>query len=458
MAVWSIIKVSELEGAKRLDAEYYRPEYFKLKHFLSKHPQLGQCVERIIHPVEIKRVYEEKGLNILLAQNIQHNFLEFSVNVFMPELVSGLIFRNKLIPNDVVMTRSGANYGDSAPYFGEPVPLYACADDLVIRPKPDLPAGYLSTFFNTDAGRALIRRGGYGAGQPHVAPPFLKTLRFPRFSHEFEQNIDGLVRSARNEIKQSESIYLQTEQILLDEIGWDKLDLSQSKWWTASLSRAQDVHRFDAEHFQPKYDKLINHLEKTGKAKNLGDLAPFIKRGLQPYYVSDGEVIVVNSQHLGRYLLNIETTERTDRKFWDTNKRAHLRKDDVLLYSTGAYVGRTNAWFESKDGIASNHVTIIRPNASCNPLYLAVFLNSPPCLLQTEKWASGSGQREIYPDNIARFLIYLPSEQFQQKVADLFQKSYQARQKAKTLLEKAKRAVEIAIEQGEKSALKFLKR
>lgn len=447
MAVWSVMKVSKLEGRCRLDAEYYRPEYLKLNRLLSRHPLLGQCVEKIIHPVEIKRVYEDKGLHILLAQNIQHNFLEFSVTVFMPESVRGLISRNKLISNDVVMTRSGANYGDAAPYFGKPAPLYACADDLMIRPKPDLLAGYLATFFNTDSGRALIKRGGYGAGQPHVAPPFLKTLHVPRFPHDVEQKVDGLVRLARDELKQSESIYLQAENAVLNEIGWEKLALSQPKWWAVSVSRVQGVHRVDAEHFQPKYDELIVHLKKTGKAKNLGgEIAPHIKRGLQPEYVEDGEIIVVNSQHLGRYLINVEATERTDAEFWNENKSARLQKNDVLLYSTGAYIGRTNPWLEDQKGIASNHVTIIRPNPSCNPLYLAVFLNAPVGLLQTEKWASGSGQREIYPGDIARYLVYLPSETFQQKVADLVQESYQAHQKAKVLLEEAKAKIEALIE------------
>ena len=447
MAVWSVVKVSELEGAKRLDAEYYRPEYLKLRRSLSKHPLLGQCVEKIIHPVEIKRVYEDQGLQILLAQNIQHNFLEFSVTVFMPESVRGLISRNRLLPNDVVLTRSGANYGDAAPYFGEPAPLYACADDLVVRPKPDLPAGYLATFFNTDAGMALIKRGGYGAGQPHVAPPFLKTLHVPRFSRDVEQKIDGLLRLAREQFKQSESLYLQAERIVLDEIGWHKLDLSQPKWWTVPLPRAREAHRLDAEHFQPKYDKLIAHLNKTGRAQALGHIATHIKRGLQPAYVDNGDIIVVNSQHLGRYMLNTEATERTDTQFWDQNKRARLQNSDVLIYSTGAYVGRTNAWLGDRKGIASNHVTIVRPGAGCSPLYLSVFLNSPPGLLQAEKWACGSGQREIYPHDIARFLILLPSERFQRQIADLVQQSYVARQKAKALLEEAKATVEALIKE-----------
>jgi hypothetical protein len=236
--------------------------------------------------------------------------------------------------------------------------------------------------------------------------------------------------------------------MVLKEIGWDRFNLSQSKWWTDSLSRVCNVGRLDAEHFQPKYDKFITYLKKTGKAKPLEALVndKFIKRGLQPEYVENGEIIVVNSQHLGRYGLDVEATERTDARFWDENKRCRLQKNDVLLYSTGAYIGRTNAWLEDRKGISSNHVTMIRTNASCNPLYLAVFLNASCGLIQSERWASGSGQREIYPDDITRFLIYLPPEKFQQLVADLVQQSYQARQRAKALLNEAKTKAEKFIE------------
>jgi len=36
MAVMSIVKLSELEGAKRIDAEYYKPEYLEIINELKK--------------------------------------------------------------------------------------------------------------------------------------------------------------------------------------------------------------------------------------------------------------------------------------------------------------------------------------------------------------------------------------------------------------------------------------
>lgn len=447
MTVKSIVKVSELEGPKRLDAEYYRPEYLRFEKLLSSYPSLRECVEKIIHPVEIKRIYENKGIQILLAQNIQRNFLDFGVTAFMPESVKGLISRNKLLANDVVMTRSGANYGDAATYHGEPAVLYACADVLVIRPKREISGAYLATFFNTTVGRSLIKRGGYGSGQPHVAPPFLKTLHVPHFSHAAEIEIEALVESSIQQLKRFESFYFQAEQILLDELRWNKLDLSQPKSHAISLSQAKNISRVDAEHFQPKYEKLLNYIKAVGKTDILGDVVLFNKRGLQPTYVEEGNVIVVNSQHLGRYLLNVEATERTDEDFWRNNKRCQIQKGDLLMYSTGApYVGRTNVWLEDSKAIASNHVNIIRPGEEYNPLYLAVYLNSPIGMLQAAMYQKGSNQQELYPEDIARFVLCRASQELQEKIADLVLQSYQARKKAKALLKEAKRQVEELIE------------
>ena len=187
-------------------------------------------------------------------------------------------------------------------------------------------------------------------------------------------------------------------------------------------------------------------MEKTGKATTLGEVATKPHRGAQPSYGEGGNVVVVNSQHLGRYLVNVEGCERTDERDYGDSPKAHLRKDDVLIYATGAYVGRTNIWLESMKAMASNHVTIVRPKKDCDPRYLAVYLNSPLGMLQADCWATGSAQRELYPDEIAKFTVYLPSPSFQQKIADLVTAAYEARAKAKKLLEDAKRKVEDLIE------------
>jgi len=64
----------------------------------------------------------------------------------------------------------------------------------------------------------------------------------------------------------------------------------------------------------------------------------------------------------------------------------------------------------------------------------------------SEKWQSATAQQYIYPKDIKNFKIPLLPKPTQQKIADLVQKSYQARKKAKELLEEVKRKVEELIE------------
>jgi restriction endonuclease S subunit len=450
MAVWSIVKVSELYTGNRLGAEFYHPDKLRglrlLRSWSSKAVQDSFThVRKILNPSKAVAGFTVPTFLFDLS-DIEAHFLGEGLRVSAPTEVGSAkkIFK----AGDVLISRLRPYLREIALADQDNGMLLGSTEFIILRQKKGslVPAEFLFVFLMIKEVQDVLFWSQEGTNHPRFPESVLLELPLPKPDEPTATQVIELVRKANQAFRDSRGIYLQAEGMVLDEIGWDKLNLSQPKWWTVSLSEARQVHRLDAEHFQPKFAKLIAHLKKTEKVKPLGEITTYIKRGLQPEYVEGGEIIVVNSQHLGCYLLNAEATERTDRRFWDENKRCRLQKNDVLLYSTGAYVGRTNAWLEDQKGIVSNHVTIIRPNASCHPLYLAVFLNAPPGLLQTEKWASGSGQREIYPEDIARFLLYLPSEKFQQKVADLAQQSYQARQKAKALLEEAKAKVEALIE------------
>lgn len=160
-------------------------------------------------------------------------------------------------------------------------------------------------------------------------------------------------------------------------------------------------------------------------------------------------MLAINSRYVGKRFINTEEAERTDAAFWDDNPRARAYKHDVIMNSTGwGTIGRTNCVLHDEKTVVDNHVTIIRvKEGACDPVYLAVYLNSEPGLMQTDKWLSGSsGQVELYPGDIARFVVYIPSEEVQAGVADLVRQSYQARQIAKALLDEARRKVEAMIE------------
>lgn len=441
----SVVQKSQLEGATRLDAEYYQPKYINAVKGLLKLEGISPInsfatVQRGKNP----KKYIEKGIPVIRAVDLR-DLTNLDDLLYADEKKERLFF---LEPNDVLISSIGAGSIGKAEIFTEGGKLATVSEVSVIRTR-DYNPFVLTAFLKTNYGYLQLERRITGStGQLHLYPKDIETVLALRVSKRREEEIERLLKDSINLSQKSRSVYFKAENAVLREIGFEKIRLASKPFYSTSLKEMVADRRLDAEHFHTKFRKLRRYLEKTSKAKPLGELRSFIKRGLQPEYVEDGTIIVVNSRHLGRTLLNIDNTPRADKKFYEQNKRCQLRKKDVLFYSTGAYIGRTNAYLDDNKAIASNHVTIIRSTKNCDPVYLAVYLNSPLGLVQTDQWASGSAQREIYPDDIDKFLVYLPSPRFQQKVAGLVCESHQARRKAKRLLEEAKRKVGKMIEKG----------
>lgn len=118
--------------------------------------------------------------------------------------------------------------------------------------------------------------------------------------------------------------------------------------------------------------------------------------------------------------------------------------------------GRVAPYLHQQEALPDNHVTVLRSD-KVDPLYLAVFLNSVLGQLQIERQIKGSsGQIEIYPDDIAKIVFWDTPKEIQRAVRDAVQTAFGTERRAADLLDATKRAVEIAIEDGEPAALAYL--
>jgi restriction endonuclease S subunit len=135
--------------------------------------------------------------------------------------------------------------------------------------------------------------------------------------------------------------------------------------------------------------------------------------------------------------------------FYYDFEKAKLRKGDVVVYTTGAYVGNTQSITEEIKAIASNHVNILRVK-NYDPVFLAFYFNSIPGQLQIKRLVSGAAQAELYPKDIAKIIVPKISTNTQQKISKLIQESFRLRQESKNLINEAKRKVERMIEMGAK--------
>jgi len=447
MAQLSVVKKSELEGTMRLDAEYYQSKYMDIVAKVKSFPSwciLNDLLVRFNSGINCPQA-ESGSIRFIRTQHIGEILIDDIANLTFVRgsLATGLLLRQ----GDLLMGRVGAagRCAVSGKYYEGH--FYS---DNILRLRVDgskLNPFFAAVFLNSRFGQLQIERVLKGVAQPLISRDNLKSVYVPIPEEKVQEYFEDLVEQAYTLKFNSQSLYLQAEQLLLDEIGFKDLDLSHQLYYSVSYKKTREVDRLDAEHFQPRYERLIQHLAKTGKHTKLHDiLNEPVQKGITPEYDPDGDIVVVNSQHLGRYCLNIESTDRTTQVFWQRNRRAQVKPRDIMVYATGAYIGRTNIWPLDYKAVAGVDILLIRPSEACNPYYLSVYLNSLLGILQAEKFASGSGQRHIYPDNISQFVVHLPSEEFQRHIADLVAQSWEARQKARQLLEEAKHKVEDLVE------------
>jgi len=91
---YSIIQKSQLEGALRLDAEYYQPEYLELDEILNKlgFMTLGQISSIITDGDHGNPEYSEKeGIPYIKSENMT----EFTIELVDSKMISNEYSKNK---------------------------------------------------------------------------------------------------------------------------------------------------------------------------------------------------------------------------------------------------------------------------------------------------------------------------------------------------------------------------
>jgi type I restriction enzyme, S subunit len=252
-------------------------------------------------------------------------------------------------------------------------------------------------------------------------------------------------------------VYPESEAELLERISWHELSKHPKElWFSVDFEATIRGERIDAEHYQPNLRILRDHLKKIG-GKPIGNFCNLIQRGVQPTFIEDGEIAVIDSKAVRPLGVEPDKTERTSSRFFNSPyaRKGRVIQDDVLLNSTGVgTLGRASFYNSVAPALADNHVTIVRPNPKvCNPVYLNLFLNSPAGLTQSEMFQTGSsGQIEIYPHNIRKILIYIPQTQsgqvdleWQEGLADKILAAARTRVTSREKLEVAKGVIEESI-------------
>jgi len=451
MAVFNIVNLRDIENRLRVEVEFYRPEYMECQKTIKNlsHVKLRKCSSKISDGTYFTPKYVNLGVKFYSAVDVKENYFGYDESYkFISRSEHLFIYKRCPVQSGDVLIRKvgvGPRWSCVVPDGLDEFSIFVSV--ALVRPKDGLFPEYLSTFINSRYGQLQLLRLNKGISQPDLHLEDIGELFVPEFSPEKQNAISELVKASQEVRENSKQLYLKAQHLLESELGLDKLNFQKPVGYMARFSELEESRRSDAQHYQPRFAHLIDHLSGF-QSKRVRDIRTYNRRGPQPLYVNDGPVNVVNSLHLGPQHIDYGGLQKTSEKAFAVSPEGHIQKKDLLIYTTGAYIGRTNVYLSNQPALASNHVNILRLNSGIDAAYMALVFQSAVGQFQTQKHARGSAQAELYPTDIDRFIVPLLDPSTQAAIGDLVRNSLEKQQESKHLLNQAKTRVEQLIKEA----------
>ena len=461
----SEINRSELERTLRIDSEFYSKSAIKVSDMLQSrsHDLLTTFVNVSDgNHMGISDCFIDEGVPYYRGQDAGAFFIENSNPICINEETFELpvMKRSHLKKGDVILSIVGTIGSLSLVYSDKSA---TCSCKLaILRPKEGKIAELLATFLRGKYGQAQITRFIRGAVQKGLILEDMDQLVVPTFGDGIVEAIKNAVQSAYQIQEKANIHYREAQRTLMNAIG-SILAPAESVSVRNISTSFYTTGRLDAEYYQPKYDEYWRQLQEFETTSIPTEYEVFKNSGTN-YADGVNDIGVIKTKQLGNNGIDTNGVESYFTiQACIENKSTYLRKNDVVFASMGVgSLGKVSLF--SSDGekqfVTDSTLRIYRAKTSCRvlPEVLCVFLQSHLGQEMIYRYVVGStGIINIYDDDMAKIPIPILNMDVQKEIASKVQASFALRKQSKQLLEYAKQAVEMAIEQGEEVALEWLK-
>ncbi len=461
---YSIVNYSELEKTLRLDGEYYQPKFLDLQKTFEKiktESIIKICKVSDGNHMSVAKYFQESGgIPYYRGQDVNKSFfLENANPIYIPRNVYeyGYMKRSYFQKGDVLLSIVGTV--GSLSLITDTIPESTGSCKLAILRPLKISSEYLSVFLMCKYGNLQIKQNTRGAVQTGLLLEDMGQIKVYLPSNQFENLIKQLVDDSINKNRNSKSLYSQAEQLLLSELGLLDWKPKHELTFVKNFSATQESERFDAEYFQPKYEEIVEAVKKyKGGFDELGNLVK-IKKSVEPgseAYQENG-IPFVRVSNLSKFELSMNNQQFISEELYEELKVHQPKKGEILL-SKDATPGI--AYYlneEPQKMIVSGGILRLKTdNRQVLPEYLTLVLNSVIVQKQIERDAGGSIINHWRTDQVKTTLIPILKENKQKEIKGLIEKSFSDRKLSKSLLEIAKQGVEMAIENDEQKAEKWI--
>lgn len=479
----------------RLDSEYYQPKYDdylkKVFSYSNGYELLGKCCN--IKDKNFIPKDDEEYRYIELA-NVRSNAQITDCNIWLGKELPTRA-RRKVNTSDVIVSSIEGSL-ESCALITEEYNNSLCSTGFYVVNSEKLNSESLLTVFKSSLMLNLMKKGCSGTILTNIAKEEFAKLPIPLLKQGVQDEIASYIKQSMEYSKKAKKLLEistksveiaidkdeQTAQNFLDRqtdrqtlIAYYKekvryyINLAIFRFYEEiglfdnlksvnyTVKNLRDTFavsgRLDSEYYQEKYDRLFEKLSDNNcdKLSNLVTIRKSIEPGSEHYHTKGTPFIRV--QDLTKFGLTDMSIYLSENEF----KTCIRPKKDTILLSKDGTVGIAYKMNKDEDIITSSAILHLDvKDKRVLPDYLTLVLNSVAVKMQAEKDAGGSIINHWKKSEIENVIIPIITKEKQEQISKLLIESENLRSESKSILEKAVKSVEIAIEYGEEKAIVYL--
>ena len=438
----------------RLEAEYHNSSAFNAPFYLG---------EDILEYAQYNSTY---GLNCdglgypILRMNEFDSLFIATPKMYFDNLSIEKFEELCLRKNDILMCRTNGNpklIGKTA-LITKDYPFIYESHLFKVRVNPELTnASAVTLFLNTKYGRIEIERLSMVGNQANFSIAKFKELRIPKFRNSINTLLEKLVFSSFQKLEKSKQLYKNAETLLLKEIGLQNFEPSKEPVNIKSFADSfGSSGRLDAEYYQPKYDDYIKLIEEySNGCDSISTVCNLNNINFKP----EGKIKYkyIELSNVGKSG-DVNGCTIDFGKELPSRARRKVNTGDVIISSIEGSLNSCALVAKEYDkALCSTGFYVINSKLINSETLLVLFKSK---LMQNilKQNCSGTILTAINKDEFLNIRIPVVKVSAQLQIADLIEQSFTLKKQSEHLLEVAKRAVEIAIEESESIALEFIKK
>lgn len=388
--------------------------------------------------IAVYEKFSDEGVRYLRGQDLNDFFISDADPIYIPDELFYSLKRSHMNEGDILLSIVGTigHVGIVTDRFDK---LTGNCKLAIIRPE-DIESEFIAAFLGSRIGQNEIKRRIRGTIQMGLILPDLKEIPVPILDEDIRMRIVTIIRNAYNKRNESISLYKQSEDVLLDELGLAGSAPVPKLYYERDLSATQAAGRLDAEYFQPKYESIVSVINSyEGGSAELKDWVDIKDDNFYPEDETGYKYIELAD--IGPYGSVEKCTVRQGSEL-PSRARRRVSVGDLAVSSVEGSLKSVGLINLEYNGVLCSTGFHVIHSPVINSETLLCFLKSYAGQLQLKKGCSGTILCAIKTAEFSRIILPKIRPEIQVEIQNLVRKSSNTNDESKRLIDDAKRIVD----------------